>query len=486
MAAGMEWTSLNASTSLLPTWDFTASGNTSFSLPSYDQVETVLSDKGTCCSGLSELLRGKVATSAELAQDYHASLSTFWSTQASSLEPACVVKPTTKEDVAVSVFTLKVAQKLFPGEEGCQFAVRSGGHTPAAGSASITSGMLIDLTSLNHIEVAPDRSAVRIGPGNRWGDVYSALETEGLGTVGRRMGSVGVGGLITGGGISFFSPKYGFVCDNVQNFEVVLASGEIVDANATSNPSLWRALKGGSSNFGIVTSFTLPAFELPGGKIWGGILVLEASHMSEALSAFAEIADAPDYDTSAALIVAAGWQAEHNAWFILSNLEYTEPFEPPGIFDRLTALPSMVNTLRVNSIANISWDMALTAPNGRRQLFATATFRVNEEMLRYIWEVSQDMTKGLETVANSQWAFAIQPIPSVISARSSDSGGNVLGLSEADGNFFNLLLNPAWDHAEDDHEFESRAQEMLEKLEVKAKELGDDHPILYLNYAAPW
>lgn len=139
MAAGMAWVSLNASASLLPTWDFLASGNTSFSLPSYGQVATILSDKGTCCSGLSELLGGKVATSTEFAQDYHASLSAFWSTQASSLEPACIVKPTTKEDVAVSVFTLNVAQKVSPGEEGCQFAVRSGGHAPAAGSASIAS-----------------------------------------------------------------------------------------------------------------------------------------------------------------------------------------------------------------------------------------------------------------------------------------------------------------------------------------------------------
>lgn len=482
----MEWASLNASTSLLQTWDFATGGNASFSLPSYDQVATILSDKGTCCSGLSDLLGGKVATSAELAQDYHASLSTFWSTQASSLEPACIVKPTTKEDVAVSVFTLNVAQQVFPGKEECQFAVRSGGHTPAAGSASIAAGVLIDLSNLNHVDLAPDRSAVHIGPGNRWGDVYSALETEGLGTVGGRMGSVGVGGLVTGGGISFFSPKYGFVCDNVQNFEVILASGDIVNANATSNPSLWRALKGGSSNFGIVTSFTLPTFELPEGKIWGGTLVLEASHMREAMSAFAEIADAPNYDTSAALILSAGWQAQHNAWFILSNLEYTEPVEPSGIFDRLTALPSLVNTLRVNSIANISWDMALTAPNGRRQLFATATFKVSEELLRYIWEVSQEMTKGLETVPNSQWAFSLQPMPSVISARSSDSGGNVLGLSEADGNLFNLLLNPAWDRAGDDHAFDSRAKEMLEKLEVKAKELEADHPFLYLNYAAPW
>lgn len=53
------------------------------------------------------------------------------------------------------------------------------------------------------------------------------------------MADVGVGGLTTGGGISFFSPQYGYVCDNVQNSEVVLASGEVVNANAQTNSASW-------------------------------------------------------------------------------------------------------------------------------------------------------------------------------------------------------------------------------------------------------
>lgn len=51
--------------------------------------------------------------------------------------------------------------------------------------------------------------------------------------------------------------------------EVVLPSGEIVNANATSNSDLWRALKGGSNNFGVVTRIDLKTF--PQGKFWGGL-----------------------------------------------------------------------------------------------------------------------------------------------------------------------------------------------------------------------
>lgn len=56
-----------------------------------------------------------------------------------------------------------------------------------------------------------------------------------------------------GGGLSFLSTQYGLVCDNVVNFEVVLADASIVNANATSNTDLFWALKGGGNQFGRST-----------------------------------------------------------------------------------------------------------------------------------------------------------------------------------------------------------------------------------------
>lgn len=64
-------------------------------------------------------------------------------------------------------------------------------------------------------------------------------------------------GVSLGGGMSLYLASVGWVADNVRNFEVVLASGEIVDANATSYSDLYYALKGGSSNFGVVTHIDL-------------------------------------------------------------------------------------------------------------------------------------------------------------------------------------------------------------------------------------
>jgi FAD/FMN-containing dehydrogenase len=73
------------------------------------------------------------------------------------------------------------------------------------------------------------------------------------------------------GGISAFSPSRGWACDNVVNFQVVLAFGEIVDANDSNEyADLSIVLKGGQNNFGVVTRFDLRTFRY--GLYWGGRL----------------------------------------------------------------------------------------------------------------------------------------------------------------------------------------------------------------------
>ena len=148
------------------------------------------------------------------------------------------------------------------------FAVRSGGHTTHAGSASISGGLLIALGRLTELSFSADGSIAYVGPGNRWGQVYGFLKPYGKLVVGGRMYPIGVGGLITGGGNSYLSDHHGLPCDNVDSFEVVLASGRIVTASPLQNPDLFRALKGGGGNFGIVTRFAL--FTVPSRGVWGG------------------------------------------------------------------------------------------------------------------------------------------------------------------------------------------------------------------------
>ena len=68
-----------------------------------------------------------------------------------------------------------------------------------AGAANIQDGVTIDLSGLDRFSVSSDRKSVTIGPGLRWGEVYTKLATYGLAVPGGRLGDVGVGGYLLGG-----------------------------------------------------------------------------------------------------------------------------------------------------------------------------------------------------------------------------------------------------------------------------------------------
>lgn len=125
------------------------------------------------------------------------------------------------------------------------------------------------MSNLTTLELAEDERSVWVGPGHDWGEVYKYLDEHHLAAVGGRLSPVGVPGLLLAGGVNFHGNQHGWAADNVIEYEVVLASGSIVSVTADSHSDLFWALKGGSSNFGIVTNFKLNTF--PSGKVLAGV-----------------------------------------------------------------------------------------------------------------------------------------------------------------------------------------------------------------------
>jgi FAD/FMN-containing dehydrogenase len=110
-----------------------------------------------------------------------------------------------------------------------KFAIRGGGHSIVPGAASINDGILIDMSGMNSIQYNELKETVTIGSGLRWRDVHSALNSHNRTVVGSRDLDVGVAGLSLGGGLSYFTEKYGMVCDNILNFEVRIRSTSVVN-----------------------------------------------------------------------------------------------------------------------------------------------------------------------------------------------------------------------------------------------------------------
>ena len=102
---------------------------------------------------------------------------------------------------------------------------------------------------------------------------YNAVTTKaGRYVQGGGCATVGVVGLIQSGGFGSFSKNYGLAAASLLQAEIVTADGQVLIANACSNPDLFWALKGGGGgSFGVVTKVTLATYELPAffGRVQG-------------------------------------------------------------------------------------------------------------------------------------------------------------------------------------------------------------------------
>jgi len=165
------------------------------------------------------------------------------------VNPYCIFRAPDNTAVSVVILLSRLTS--------CPFAVKSGGHAAFNGASNIEGGITVSLAALNAITVSSDKKSVAVGPGNTWNAVYTKLQTYNLAVIGGRVAPIGTGGLTTGGGISFFSSIYGWACDNVNSYDVVLSTGVQVTASPSSLPDLYWSLRGGGNNFGIVVNFTM-------------------------------------------------------------------------------------------------------------------------------------------------------------------------------------------------------------------------------------
>ena len=144
---------------------------------------------------------------------------------------------------------------------------------PVPGAQSTDDGVFISMSGLNSKVMTQGNKVAQIGSGQTWLDVYTWASSYGVGVAGGRYGQVGVGGLLTGGGINYFGNRVGWSMNTLVGCEVVLGDGRILEVSSSSHPDLFWALKGGNNNFGIITRFDMSTIPITsafaGGIVWG-------------------------------------------------------------------------------------------------------------------------------------------------------------------------------------------------------------------------
>ncbi len=153
---------------------------------------------------------------------------------------------------------------------GLPVVPRSGGHCLAGRSS--TTGVVVDVSPMRQVTV--EAGLATVGAGVRLGALYDELDRHGVTLPAGCGPTVGVAGLVLGGGIGLLGRAYGLTCDRLRSAQVVLADGRIVDCSEKADADLFWALRGaGGGQFGIVTSFvfeTVPAPATTGFDLrWG-------------------------------------------------------------------------------------------------------------------------------------------------------------------------------------------------------------------------
>ncbi|KAK0614903.1 hypothetical protein B0T17DRAFT_592779 [Bombardia bombarda] len=268
----------------------------------------------------------------------------YWSTSCQALKPSCIIFPKSAAEVAAVVNVLKTNNE--------SWAIKSGGHNPNNYWSSVAGGPLISTQKLDQAILDPVTGIVDVGPGNRLDGIAAKLQGTGWTFVGGRIGNTGVGGLVLGGGLSYMSAQYGWAASSVIEYELVLANGTITRVSATQHPDLFKVLKGGGNNFGIVTSYVLQARRQ--GNIWGGNIVFTRAPEidTKILKAVRDFTEYNVDDKAAVIVTAERTNVDLvDSWILF--LFYDGEVVPPNIFTNFTSIGPILNTFRLRTYADL-------------------------------------------------------------------------------------------------------------------------------------
>jgi FAD/FMN-containing dehydrogenase len=234
--------------------------------------------------------------------------------------PAVIIRPADAREVG---YVVSLAR-----ESGLELAVRSGGHSGAGHSVS-HGGIVLDLSLMKGLEIDPGKRVAWAEAGLTAGEVTNATAAHGLAVGFGDTGSVGIGGLTTGGGVGYLVRKHGLTIDDLLAAEIVLADGRVLQVDDQRHADLFWAIRGGGGNFGVVTRFK---FRLhPMDTVTGGMLVLPAT--AETIAGFMAAAGAaPDELSTIANVMTAPPmpfipEEHHGEVVILAMLVHAGPAE---------------------------------------------------------------------------------------------------------------------------------------------------------------
>ena len=338
-----------------------------------------------------------------------------WSTSCWK-DSQCIISPSSVQGMSKALLIINFF--------GNKFAVRSGGHSTNIGFANVDDyGMLLDVVNLDSLTW--NQKTVSFGAGQRWGQIYDAMNNTGLIAIGGRSPKVGVGGLLTGGGMPFFSSLHGIASDGAQEYEVVTGNGSIVYANAQENADLFKALKGGGANFGVVTKFNVDAIQQ--GNLWFEARAYTPAQTPALFPALTAYQAAAENDINANLVFSIGNEVT------LVGFVYAKPVVQPAVYKSFFSLPynmTFINSTVAPIQALVEAFSSVGGSAVARYNTCASSFKPNTASYEQSYKEWLAISEKAATDFGAIMSYGIQPFTSTAAKHGDSRGGNALGLDK--------------------------------------------------------
>jgi FAD/FMN-containing dehydrogenase len=203
--------------------------------------------------------------------------------------PAAVAYPANAAEVSAVVRAATDA--------GLRVAAQTTGHN-AGPLGSLDDVVVVRTSAMTGVTVNPATRIARAEGGALWLDAVEAAAPHGLAALHGSAPDVGIAGYSLGGGLGWYARKLGMQTNSVTAVELVTANGELLRADAATNPALFWALRGGGGNFGIVTALEFKLYPIE--TAYAGIMIWDRKDAEKVLRQWATWSvDAPDSVTTA-------------------------------------------------------------------------------------------------------------------------------------------------------------------------------------------
>ncbi|KAK1402884.1 Berberine bridge enzyme [Heracleum sosnowskyi] len=173
-------------------------------------------------------------------------------------KPLAIVTPMQDSQIQTLIYCSK--------KHEIQMRIRGGGHDYEGLSyVSKVPFVLLDMIYYRSIYVDAVAATAWVQSGATLGQLYYSIaeKSSTLAFPGGVWYTVGVTGLISGGGYGHLRRKYGLAADNVIDARLIDVNGRILDRQTMGEDLFWAIRGGGASSFGVILSWKLKLVYVP-------------------------------------------------------------------------------------------------------------------------------------------------------------------------------------------------------------------------------